>query len=210
MSTNNNGHSQPNDRSRLNEAASDTGIRSVDCFKCGNSYADGRVLYHLREEEAVDQQEIDEFADLVGIPRLPLVADTLDTSGIQNISRYIDPELVADNAVLNDASAMEAALNEWWLKRAEGEARAVVPKAIAYGSNSLMQLGRKLAQLQNREVPDDEALELGCWINAVQKIERWTDAVMRGERCSDDSIYDLGIYVKMAQRIRDVGSWPGV
>lgn len=101
-------------------------------------------------------------------------------------------------------------LTDWWLKRAEDEARAVVPKATEYGSNSLMQLGRKQAQLQGRVVPDDEALELGCWINLVQKVERWTDSVMRSERPSEDTIYDCGIYVKMAQRIRDAGSWPGV
>lgn len=101
-------------------------------------------------------------------------------------------------------------LTAWWLKRAEDEARAVVPKAVEYGSNSLMQLGRKMAQMQGREVSNEEALELGCWVNTVQKVERWTDAVMRGDRPSDDTPYDIGIYVKMAQRIRDVGSWPGV
>lgn len=109
-----------------------------------------------------------------------------------------------------DEPTGEDALTAWWLTRAEEEARAVIPKAVAYGSNSLMQLGRKVAQLQGRTVTDAEAMELGCWINAVQKIERWTDSVMRGERCSDDTIYDAGIYVKMVQRIRDVGSWPGV
>jgi len=105
---------------------------------------------------------------------------------------------------------MRKALTDWWVQRAEAEARAVVPKAVEYGSNSLMQLGHTIAQMQHREVNDEEALELGCWINAVQKLGRWTDAVMRGDRPSDDSIYDLGVYCRMAQRIRDAGSWPGV
>lgn len=105
---------------------------------------------------------------------------------------------------------LEQALTEWWMDRAEEESRTVIPKAVAYGSNSLLQLGRKMAQLKGRLVSDEEAMELGCWVYAVGKIERWTDAVMRGERPSDDSLYDLGIYVKMVQRIRDAGSWPGV
>jgi hypothetical protein len=102
----------------------------------------------------------------------------------------------------------ELELKAWWKERAHLEAEAVIPKAVEYGSNSLMQLGRMVARLQGREVDDAEALELGCWVNTVQKVERWTDAVLRGDRPSDDTPYDIGVYVRMAQRVRDVGGWP--
>lgn len=108
-----------------------------------------------------------------------------------------------------DAPAIpELELRNWWKNRALVEAEAVVPKAIEYGSNSLMQLGRTVARLQGREVDDAEALELGCWINVVQKVERWSDAVLRGDRPSDDTPYDAGVYIRMMQRIREVGGWP--
>lgn len=154
------------------------------------------------------------------------VDDWLETQGVQDLPPLVQerPEaLLVDTSVSAedviqaakvaesmDPSRLEAELTEWWMDRAEEEVRRTVPKAVEYGSHSLTQLGRTLAQLQGREVDDEEALELGCWINAVQKMGRWTDSVMRGERCSDDSIYDLGVYVRMTQRIRDSGGWPGV
>lgn len=101
-------------------------------------------------------------------------------------------------------------LTQWWLDRARDEAAQVAPKAAEYGSNSLAQMGRKMAQLQGRQVGDEEALELGCWAYMIGKVERWTDAVMRGERPSDDTLHDIAVYTKMAQRIRATGDWPGV
>lgn len=96
----------------------------------------------------------------------------------------------------------------WWVDLAKTDIEAIAPKSLAYGSNSLEQLGHKLAQLSGRTIDSEEAQELGCWINAVQKIERWTDAVMRGERPADDTLMDLMIYTGMARRIRENGSWP--
>jgi hypothetical protein len=102
-----------------------------------------------------------------------------------------------------------AELEKWWADRAALESEAAVPKAIEYGSNSLMEVGRKMGRLQGREVTEEEALELGCWSYLIGKVERWTDAVLRGERPSDDTLHDIAVYTKMAQRIRDTGSWPG-
>ena len=149
------------------------------------------------------------------------------------VSRFMDPSITTEELMASDEEALrqhgvdpeelaaamdqmapyyklEEALTTWWLARAQREAEEVVPKAVEYGSNSLMQVGRKMAQLQGREVNDDEALELGCWSYLIGKVERWTDAVMRGDRPSDDTLHDVAVYVKMAQRVRDVGSWPGV
>jgi hypothetical protein len=102
----------------------------------------------------------------------------------------------------------QTGLEQWWEGQASHEIKQIADKARRYGSNSLTQLGRHVARLQGREVDDQIALELGCWINAVQKVERWTDAILRGEKCADDSIYDLHVYAMMTLRIRDTGSWP--
>lgn len=208
------------------------------CPECGDPVPNDRLLLHMREVCAADQRDIDQMADMLGLPRLPapdLLPDALKKAmderklEAERVAAFLNPEIPTEQLMTDMANAeaidpeelnkamnamvpaqLEALLTEWWMDRAEEEARAVVPKAVTYGSNSLLQLGRKMAQLQNREVTDEEAMELGCWVYVVGKVERWTDAVMRGERPSDDTIYDVGIYVKMTQRLRDVGSWPGV
>lgn len=97
---------------------------------------------------------------------------------------------------------------EWWTAIAAGDARAAAAKAQAYGSNSLMEEGRKIAKLQGRAVSDAEALELGCWNYATGKVARWSDAVMRGEQVGDDTLLDLVTYAMMTRRVRAVGNWP--
>ena len=44
----------------------------------------------------------------------------------------------------------------------------------------------------------------------VGKMARWTDAIRTGRRVSDDTLFDLGIYVRMVHRVRAVGGWPGI
>lgn len=118
--------------------------------------------------------------------------------------------VVAESTTERDqmTTAAGAELKQWWIERAAREAEQVTVKARTYGSNSLIQLGRKMAQLQGREVGDGEAIELGCWAYTVGKIERWTDAVMRGERPHTDSILDAHIYCLMVVRTRETGRWP--
>lgn len=105
-----------------------------------------------------------------------------------------------------------AELEKWWHDQSAREAEAVVPKAHEYGSNSLLKMGLLVARLQSRDpatVSDEEALELGCFIYSYGKMLRWEDAVLRQERPSDDTLHDIGVYTKMAQRIRYAGTWPG-
>lgn len=100
-------------------------------------------------------------------------------------------------------------LRAWWLGLAEQEVKAVAPKAVEYGATDLRDIGRDLAASAGREVSDEEATELGIYFYMRGKLSRWTDAVIRGDRPSDDTLHDLGVYVRMAQRTRSHGGWPG-
>lgn len=85
----------------------------------------------------------------------------------------------------------------------------MAPKAVEYGANSMIEVGRTMARIQGRHnISDEEATEMACMFYIAGKIGRWVDAVTAGKRPSTDTIYDIGIYAKMAQRIRDVGGWP--
>lgn len=102
----------------------------------------------------------------------------------------------------------EAALAGWWHDQAEIEIRKTVPKAIEYGSDDLVFIGRTLADLLDRKVTDEEATELGVFFYEIGKMARWRAAIKDGRRVSDDTLFDLGVYIKMAQRNRAVGGWP--
>ena len=101
-------------------------------------------------------------------------------------------------------------LTTWWVDLARFEAAQVVPKAIEYGATDLEEIGRTLGQTIGRDLPAAEAAELGVFFYLVGKMARWTDAIKTGRRVSDDTLHDIGVYVRMAQRIRHSGSWPGV
>lgn len=100
------------------------------------------------------------------------------------------------------------ALGRWWNDQTATEIEQVVPKAVEYGPNSMVVVGQAMARLNGREVSDEEAVELACMLYVYGKLGRWLDAAAEGKRPSDDTIYDIGIYIKMAQRARDVGGWP--
>lgn len=107
------------------------------------------------------------------------------------------------------ASAVPLPLDEWWRKLTEEEIAATVPKAVEYGSTDLIDIGVQLGKWMKRPLTDAEAAELGCWFYLIGKMARATSAIDRGEMPSDDTIKDTGVYIKMIQRIRDAGSWPG-
>lgn len=104
----------------------------------------------------------------------------------------------------------EEQLRHWWFDKANAEVEVTVPKAIEYGSTDLLDIGLMLARTVRRTVTEEEAAELGVFFYLIGKIARWQSAIERGERPSDDTLLDIGIYVRMAQRIRDAGAWPGV
>lgn len=100
-------------------------------------------------------------------------------------------------------------LDDWWMGAAEDEIARTVPKVREYGATDLRDTGRMLARTVNREVDDEEATELGIFFYLVGKMSRWQSAVERGDRPSDDTLFDIGVYVRMAQRTRYAGSFPG-
>lgn len=109
-----------------------------------------------------------------------------------------------------DQERWRSALESWWMAQADREIDATIPKAIEYGSTDLVAMGHDLARCAGRTVSDEEAAELGVFFYVRGKVARWVDAVVDGRRVSDDTLFDIGVYVKMAQRIRKAGSWPGI
>jgi hypothetical protein len=118
-----------------------------------------------------------------------------------------DPDEMAQ--ALNP-NALEALLTEWWMGKAEEEVRRTVPKAVEYSSTDLRDIGRDLAECMGRTVTDQEAMELGISFYIRGKLSRWTGALISGRQVSEDTLFDLGVYVRMAQRVRDTGGWPGL
>jgi hypothetical protein len=104
---------------------------------------------------------------------------------------------------------MRDALTDWWIERARAEVEAVAPKAVEYSAVDLIEVGRTFALVMDLGPRSDvEYAEIGIWAYIIGKMGRWTGAIKEGRRVSDDTIHDIGIYVKMAQRNRDVGGWP--
>lgn len=120
----------------------------------------------------------------------------------------------AEEELGHEAAPIEAAneLGDWWRGKAEAEIEQTVAKAIEYGSTDLIDIGRSLARVAGREsvIHDEaEAAEWGIFFYLEGKLSRWRSAIERGERPSADTLLDIGVYVRMAQRIRDTGGWPG-
>lgn len=139
--------------------------------------------------------------------------------GVSSLIRLTHPEFAeikfnTDNTSppTNDSpvtASPEHQLREWWTQTAEDEIALTVPKAVEYGATDLIDIGLMLARTMRRNVTEEEAAELGVFFYLIGKIARWQSAIERGERPSDDTLLDIGVYVRMAQRIRDAGGWPG-
>lgn len=104
----------------------------------------------------------------------------------------------------------EVVLADWWRGQAEAEIDQTVAKAIEYGANDLIEIGRALAYTQERDCNPQELAEMGIYFYLIGKVARWTAAMAEGRQVSDDTLLDIGVYVRMAQRVRQAGAWPGV
>lgn len=100
-------------------------------------------------------------------------------------------------------------LGQWWMNIAADEVDAVVAKAVEYGATDLLDLGRELARINGWTMTDAQCAEAGVYVYLRGKVSRWTAALTEGRQVSDDTLHDIGVYVRMAQRIREVGGWPG-
>lgn len=101
-------------------------------------------------------------------------------------------------------------LYDWWLKQAALEAEATITKAIEYSSTDLSDIGDALAEVAGWETSDRAILtELGIAFYALGKISRILGAIKDHRLPNSDNWLDLGVYARMAQRNREVGSWPG-
>lgn len=120
-------------------------------------------------------------------------------------------QLFEDGAVEERAETIRKAVTDWWMKLATDEVAAVVPKAVEYGSSDLEVMAQAMLML----VPKDKrskslGLEMAVAFYALGKVARLFGSYERGEPASDDTWHDLGVYCRMGQRIREVGSWPGI
>src|SRR5699024_11878966 len=96
-----------------------------------------------------------------------------------------------------------------WSKLARAKIDQTVPRATEYGQQSLINLSNQLARLQGRQATDPEAMELACWSYLHGKLQRFNAAVINGKQVSDDTLFDIGVYVRMIQIIRKTGNWVG-
>lgn len=108
-------------------------------------------------------------------------------------------------------------LRDWWMGVAAAEVEPMLAKMKEYGGMGraidLEEIGRGLLHsgvkaLDFTDNSEAYRQELGVYFYLLGKFARWTAAVAEGRRVSDDTLHDIGVYVRMAQRIRAVGGWP--
>lgn len=179
---------------------------AVNCPECELAFLKSSVRRHLQTTHQWTGDMWADWAESINFLELPLVPDA--------VNRFFDPDVTMEEIMGHAApddphAAMRAELTDWWIELAEQEADKVVPKAVEYGALDLIQIGQDLALAAGREVTDEEAAEMGVYFYLRGKLARWTDAIIRHDRPSDDTLHDIGVYVRMAQRIRVKGSWPG-
>jgi hypothetical protein len=100
-------------------------------------------------------------------------------------------------------------LRTWWVDDSARTIDNSLPKIIEYGAGDLVEIGKRLAEISHRpNITDTDATELGIYFYLVGKLARWHQAVVEGRRVSDDTLFDIEFYTKMARRNRDAGEWP--
>lgn len=140
------------------------------------------------------------------------IASLADTEWSSHNVKVVDgdkPEPVRDEQVLSG----ETELRAWWHAQANGEIERTVPKVVEYGGHGsavdLIWIGREMAaNLGRTHISDEEATEFGIYFYLIGKVGRWSAAIRQGKRVSDDTLFDISVYCRMAQRNREVGGWP--
>lgn len=110
-----------------------------------------------------------------------------------------------------EAERLVKELKKWWADKADFESGQVAPKAVEYGSADLKIMGQAMAMVSGRfgdDIPDRVWIELAIAFYALGKVARLFGAYEQGRLPSDDTWHDLGVYCRMAQRVRESGGWP--
>lgn len=102
-------------------------------------------------------------------------------------------------------------IEEWWFEQAQLELDRTIPKAKEYGSGDLAVMASALRLLHSSKLSvawgDSFYMEWACAFYALGKVSRVIAAYARGDLPDSDSWFDLGVYCRMAQRIRATGGW---
>jgi hypothetical protein len=99
-------------------------------------------------------------------------------------------------------------LTDWWRAQAEAEIERTVPKAVEYGAADLEVMGSAMLHLVPREKRSRQlGLEMALAFYSLGKCARLFGAFERGELPSEDTWFDLGVYCRMAERVRQHGEW---
>ncbi len=129
-----------------------------------------------------------------------------------DFATLIDPSLVFNTGFFSDPPHGATELADWWRNTAESEIEQTVAKAVEYGSTDLIDIGRSIARIAGRndgDFTDTDAALWGIFFYLEGKLSRWRSALERGDRVSDDTLLDIGVYARMAQRVVETGGWPG-
>lgn len=102
----------------------------------------------------------------------------------------------------------DSPLRRWWIDDAHDQADRTIAKMEEYGSGDLVALGQTMRRLANRPPFEDltRAMELGCLMYLLGKIERAVEAVAADREVKDDTWFDAEVYTKMARAAR-AGKW---
>lgn len=113
-----------------------------------------------------------------------------------------------------------AALRGWWEQTAYDEVAQLTAKMVEYGgltrATDLTEIGRDLVAAGVSKGPltgagnvqDGWLQELGIYFYVRGKFARWQAAIIEGRPVSGDTLLDIAVYTRMAQRVRAVGGWP--
>lgn len=190
------------------------------------THQNGSVTWGDRRGHAASRIVFDELSAFNGDKIAGKIADAFRVSSGMLTNRMnvdIRPNAAVDPGMVTSAfqtllnadepqpmpTAAEVELANWWRDKAEAEIGQTVSKAIEYGSTDLIDIGHSLARVAGRTVGDGQAAEWGIFFYLEGKLSRWRSAMERGVPVSDDTLLDIGVYARMAQRIRATGGWPG-
>lgn len=152
------------------------------------------------------------------------VADQIKQDGPGVLHEGNPYELIDDmlmDSRTGTAQELHSELFNWWMETAENEIAQLEAKAKEYGgggrANDLIEIGRAMVEAGvaipdwAREDPaaqDQYLTEIGIYFYIRGKMARWAVAVAEGRPVSDDTLLDIGVYVRMVQRSRFRGGWP--